>query len=282
MLLPHLLETAVLQAGPGDIDWGLLLKRIVNPGEAFWTALVRTIGIAVSAQLLGIALGAISAFMHRSRFWVLRALSGTYVYLIRGTPVIVLIFFIYYGASLFFGFDVFPESVNFGLFVLSGAVLAGIVGLGIAEGAYMSEIIRSGINSIDPGQFESAAAIGMTKGMAMRRIILPQAARVILPPLGNQFNGMIKMTSLLAFIGIYEIFLDAQVHYSNTFKPIENFAAVAVWYIVITTVWNLIQRWIERRLSRSERSPKPSLPSGEPVSQVTESQPVLLPEGATR
>lgn len=193
--------------------------------------------------------------MQRSRFKVLHAIAGTYIYIIRGTPVIVLVFFIYYGANMLLGIDIFPESLNLGFIVIPGAVMAGIVGLGIAEGAYMSEIIRSGISSVDLGQFESSAAIGMTRRMAMRRIIFPQAARVIIPPLGNQFNGMIKMTSLLAFIGIYEIFLDAQVTYSNTFRPIEVFAAVAVWYIVITTIWNLIQRWIEYRLARSDRAP---------------------------
>jgi polar amino acid transport system permease protein len=248
--------TLVQATGPDQVDWALLISRIFSPGEAFWPALGRTVMIAVLAQLLGIGLGLVSAFMQRSRHRVPRALAGTYVYLVRGTPVIVLVFFIYYGGSMLVGIDLFPDTVNFGLFTVSGAVLAGIVGLGFAEGAYMSEIIRSGINSIDTGQFESAAAIGMDRAMTMRRIILPQAARVIVPPLGNQFNGMIKMTSLLAFIGVYEIFLDTQVHYSNTFKPVENFTAVAIWYIVLTTIWNLIQRVIERRLGRSDHAPR--------------------------
>lgn len=263
-MVPTLFHAAT---GPDQLDWGMLLSRIFNPGEAFWPALVRTVMIAVLAQLLGIGLGLVSAFMQRSRHRVPRALAGTYVYLVRGTPVIVLVFFIYYGGSMLIGVDLFPDQVNLGLFTVSGAVLAGIVGLGFAEGAYMSEIIRSGISSIDTGQFESAAAIGMDRAMTMRRIILPQAARVIVPPLGNQFNGMIKMTSLLAFIGVYEIFLDTQVHYSNTFKPVENFAAVAVWYIVLTTIWNLIQRLIERRLGRSDHGPRVS---AEPVKQAEE------------
>jgi polar amino acid transport system permease protein len=263
-MVATLLHTAT---GPDQIDWGLLVSRIFNPGEAFWPALVRTVMIAVLAQLLGIALGLVSAFMQRSRHRVPRTLAGTYVYLVRGTPVIVLVFFIYYGGSMLVGVDLFPDRVSFGLFTVSGAVLAGIVGLGFAEGAYMSEIIRSGISSIDTGQFESAAAIGMDRAMTMRRIILPQAARVIVPPLGNQFNGMIKMTSLLAFIGVYEIFLDTQVHYSNTFKPVENFAAVAVWYIVLTTIWNVVQRLIERRLGRSDHGPRVTT---EPVKQAEE------------
>lgn len=117
----------------------------------------------------------------------------------------------------------------------------------------MSEIIRNGINAIDKGQMESAMSVGMTRSLAMRRIILPQAARVIMPPLGNDFNTMIKQTSLLSFIGLYEIFLDAQSHYADTFRPIEDFVGVAVWYLALTTIWNLIQRQIERRLEVSDR-----------------------------
>ncbi len=93
----------------------------------------------------------------------------------------------------------------------------------------------------------------MTYGLAMRRIVLPQAARVIVPPLGNEFNGMMKTTSLLAFIGVYELFLDAEQGYSVTFKPVEYFAAVAFWYLVLTTVWSLIQVQIERKLGASDR-----------------------------
>jgi polar amino acid transport system permease protein len=172
---------------------------------------------------------------------------------IRGTPVIVQIFFIYFGANLFLGFDLFPRTVDAGLFTLSGAVLAGIVALAINEGAYMSEIIRAGIESVDKGQMEAARSLGMPYRLGMRRIVLPQAARVIVPPLGNEFNNMLKTTSLLAFIGVYEIFLDADVHYSQTFKPSEYFMAVAIWYLLLTTIWTIIQAEIEARLAASER-----------------------------
>src|SRR5581483_9901380 len=106
---------------------------------------------------------------------------------------------------------------------IDGVVVAGTAALAINEGAYMSEIIRAGILSVDAGQMEAALSVGMTRGLAMRRIVLPQAARVIVPPLGNEFNGMIKNTSLLAFIGVYEMFFDAESHYSTTFKPVEYF-----------------------------------------------------------
>ena len=117
----------------------------------------------------------------------------------------------------------------------------------------MREIIRAGIDSVDKGQLEAARSLGMRHGLAMRRIVLPQAARVIVPPLGNEFNNMLKTTSLLFFIGVVELWGNAEIGYSQTFKPVEYFAAVAVWYLLLTTIWTLIQSWIERRLAVSER-----------------------------
>ena len=110
------------------------------------------------------------------------------------------------------------------------------------------------IDSVDRGQMEAAKSIGMTYGLAMRRIILPQAARVIVPPLGNEFNAMIKNTSLVFTIGVYEMFSDAEIHYSQTFQPVEFFGAVAIWYLVLTSVWTVIQAAIERKLAASERA----------------------------
>jgi polar amino acid transport system permease protein len=237
----------------GAFEWHLFFKRVFHPDADFWRALKTTVYIAVAAQTLGVLLGLVSALGGMSRFTPLRVLSYFYVLVWRGTPVIVQIFFIYFGGSIFLGFDLFPRSINFYPFSLSGAVVAGIIALGLNEGSYMSEIIRAGINSIDRGQMESARSVGMTDGLAMRRIILPQAARVIVPPLGNEFNGMIKNTSLLAFIGVYELFFDAETHYSLTFQPVEYFSAVAVWYLLLTTLWTIVQVRIERKLSASER-----------------------------
>lgn len=233
-----------------NIDVPYLLERLFTPGAPFFAGLTITVVVAVVSQIIGVLLGLMSALAHRSRYLAVRLVAMTYVLVLRGTPVIVQIFFVYFGANILFGFDPFPNQMNFILFSVSGAVVAGIVTLSLNEGAYMSEIIRAGIDAIDEGQAEAAVSVGMTRGMTMRRIILPQAWVIILPSLGNQFNGMIKTTSLLAFIGVYEIFLDAQTNYSSTFKPVENFAAVAIWYLLLTTVWTFIQRLIERRLDR--------------------------------
>jgi polar amino acid transport system permease protein len=235
------------------LEWHVVWVRIAHPNHAFFRAMYTTVYMAVIAQVMGVVLGLMAALMRSSRIAPLRWLSGLYVWLFRGTPVLVQIFFIYYGTNELFGFNVIPNTLNLGLFSLDGAVVAGILALGINEGAYMREIIRAGIDSIDKGQMEAAKSLGMRYGMAMRRIILPQAARVIVPPLGNEFNNMLKTTSLVFTIGVYEMFADAEIGYSNSFLPAEYFLAVAFWYLVLTTVWAFIQAAIERKLGASER-----------------------------
>ena len=235
------------------LDWHILWQRIFHPDHVFARALWATIYISVLAQLLGVALGLILAFMRMSRFLPLRLLSGLYVLIFRGTPLIVQIFFVYFGANLLFGFNLIPRTVNFGLFHMDGAAFAGIVALGLNEGAYMREIIRAGIDAVDKGQMEAAKSLGMPHRVAMWRVVLPQATRFIIPPLGNEFNGMMKNSSLVFFIGVTELFGDAEIRYSTTFKPVEFFLAVAFWYLILTTGWSLIQSRIERRLAVSER-----------------------------
>jgi polar amino acid transport system permease protein len=235
------------------VDWHIVWERLFHPDGVFARALWTTVYIAVAAQVMGVVLGLIAALLRTSKIWPLRALSGLYVLIFRGTPLLVQIFFVYFGANLLLGFALIPNSLNFGAFRLDGAVVAGILALGLNEGAYMREIIRAGIDAIDRGQTEAARSLGMTYQLAMRRIILPQAARVIVPPLGNEFNAMLKNTSLVFSIGVYEMFSDAEIRYSTTFKPVEFFGAVAVWYLVLPGVWSVIQAQIERKLTVSER-----------------------------
>ena len=235
------------------VDWHVIWVRIAHPDHAFFRAMYTTVYIAVIAQVMGVVLGLVAALMRSSKLAPVRLVSGIYVWLFRGTPVLVQIFFIYYGANQLLGFTLIPNSLNLGLFSLDGAVVAGILALGVNEGAYMREIIRAGIDSIDKGQMEAAKSLGMRYGLAMRRVVLPQAARVIVPPLGNEFNNMLKTTSLVFTIGVYEMFADAEIGYSNSFQPVEYFMGVAFWYLVLTTVWTFVQAAIERRLGASER-----------------------------
>ena len=227
------------------VDLHVIWQTVFHPDRVLFRALWATVYISVASQTLGVLLGLLAALARMSRFGVLRWMSGIYVWIFRGTPLLVQIFYVYFAFSW--------PTLHFGFWTVPDAAIAGIVALSINEGAYMREIIRAGIDSVDRGQMEAAKSIGMTYGLAMRRIILPQAARVIVPPLGNEFNGMIKNTSLLAFIGVYELFLDAEQGYSVTFKPTEYFIGVAFWYLVLTTVWGLVQVQIERKLGASDR-----------------------------
>lgn len=239
-------------ASATQVDWGLLFHRIFNGSPVFWRSLWATVYISVCAEVLGIILGIVTMSVSRSRIAPLRWLAWVYRLIMRGTPPIVQIFFIYYGANLLLGFDLFPTNLSLGSLTISGAIIAGIVALGLNEGAYMSEIIRGGVDSVEAGQLESALAVGMTRRQAMRRIIAPQAARVIIPTVGNQYNYMLKATSLLSFIGVYEMFQDAQVGYSASFRPVEYFIGVAIWYLVLTSLWGVIQAQIEKKLGASE------------------------------
>ena len=241
-------------------DWHTLWQRLFHVDGAFGRALFATVYISVVAQVLGVVLGLLAALMRMSRLRLPRLLSGLYVWFFRGTPVIVQIFFMYLGVNILVGHALIPNELNFGVFTLGGAALAGILALGINEGAYMREIIRAGIDAIDRGQMEAARSVGMTQTLAMRRVVLPQAARVIVPPLGNEFNNMLKTSSLVFFIGAQELFGNADIFYSQQFKPVETFFAVALWYLVLTTIWTFVQTWIERRLAVSDRdADEPSL-----------------------
>src|SRR2546423_5986441 len=212
------------------VDWHVVWQRLFHPDNVFWKALWTTVYIAIAAQLIGVLLGLVAALMRSSKLAPIRWLSGLYVLVFRGTPELVQLYFIYFGANIVFDITLIPTTLHLGLFNLDGAVLAAILALGINEGAYMREIIRAGIDSIDKGQMEAAKSIGMTYGKAMRRIILPQAARVIVPPLGNEFNNMLKNSSLVYTIGVFELFAFAEQNYSQFFIA-DYFLAIAVWYL---------------------------------------------------
>lgn len=234
-----------------DVDF--FLRFVFQPSPALLSGLVITVVVAVTAQLTGALLGTLSALAGMSRITVVRAISATYVWFFRGTPLLVQLFLIYFGTPyLLGGFDLFPRDVSlFGFLDLRGAVLAGYVALSVNEGAYMSEIVRAGILSVDPGQTEAAKSLGMTYGLTMRRIVLPQALRVIVPPLGNEFNNMLKTTSLMSVIAVEEVFRVAQAANSATFKSFEAYFGVALYYLALTTIWSAIQGVIERRLGAS-------------------------------
>lgn len=242
-----------VDAGPSlkfDVDF--FLRFVFQPSPALLGGLAITIYVAVFAQVAGTILGTLSALAGLSRLRLLRGVSAVYVWFFRGTPLLVQLFLVYFGTPyLLGGLDLFPRDVALGFLDLRGAVLAGLVALSINEGAYMSEIVRAGILSVDPGQTEAAKSLGMTYGLTMRRIVLPQALRVIVPPLGNEFNNMFKTTSLMSLIAVEELFRVAQAANSATFKTFEAYLGVALYYLALTTIWSAVQSRIERRLGVS-------------------------------
>jgi polar amino acid transport system permease protein len=226
----------------------------LQPDPRLWEALWTTVYISVTAQVVGTLIGVLSATAALSRWAPFRALAALYTWVFRGTPVLLQIAFWYYGSNLLLGFELIPRELDlFGITELRGAVVAGIIALALNEGAYMSEIVRAGILSVDEGQLEAALVVGFTESQATRRIVLPQAARLIVPGLGNEFNNMLKTSALVSYIGVTELFAEGVQAYSTTFQYVEVFAAVALWYLLLTTVWMLIQVQIERALGRHER-----------------------------
>jgi polar amino acid transport system permease protein len=205
-------------------DWGVFDRYLFNRfllGGA-WT----TIWLSVVVMVLGLAVGLLAALMRMSRTPVLNGIARSYLWLIRGTPLLVQLIIIYTGL---------PQ-IGIRLNVVESALL----GLSINEGAYLSEIIRAGILSVPKGQFDSARALGMTYPTMMRVIVLPQAARVIIPPLGNNFNGLLKTTSVTSVISMEELLRRSQMLIQLEFRVLEIFAVAAIYYLVLTTLWSMV------------------------------------------
>jgi len=232
-------------------DWNIFWDSVIRPSPRIISGLWLTVAIAVISQLIGIILGVLGALGRLARFRPARYAANFYVWIFRGTPLLVQIMFLYYGLLVTHIYS-WPDLTLFGI-TLPSAIQAGIFALGVNEGAYMTEIVRAGILSVDPGQLEAARSLGMTYPMAMRRIVLPQAARVVVPPLGNEFNNMLKTTSLLFLLAVPELFVTfSQLNGSGptSFHPFELFLACAIWFLLLTTIWSIIQAFIERRLGR--------------------------------
>jgi polar amino acid transport system permease protein len=236
-------------------DWGIFFDSVFRPDSLILTGVWLTLAISVVSQLIGVILGVFGALGRTARLRPLRLLANLYVWLFRGTPLLVQLTFFFYGLSVAKIYT-WPPIELFGLSI-SGEIQAGVFALGVNEGAYMSEIVRAGILAVDRGQLEAARSLGMTYRLAMRRIVLPQAARVIIPPLGNEFNNMLKTTSLLVVLGnvpeLYVTFSRKNGSGPTSFHAFELFLAAAVWYLLLTTIWSLVQAWIERRLGQGDR-----------------------------
>ncbi len=232
------------------IEWGVVRDNLFSGLvlEGVWM----TVRLSVTAMLVGIALGTVFALMRLSKLAPVRWLSLFYIWFFRGTPLLVQIVFWYFALP-----QLWPSWAPWdGQF---GRLEAAIFALAINEGAYMTEIMRAGIQSVDPGQMEASKSLGMTYPVAMRRIILPQAMRVVIPPTGNEFIAMLKNSSLVNFISVSELFLTAKLQYSSSLKYLEWLVIISFWYLVLTTVASIGQAWLETRYSTGGYGPSESV-----------------------
>jgi polar amino acid transport system permease protein len=232
--------------------WSIVKEFITS--EAILRGLGVTLMLTAVAMVVGMVLGVVIAVMRLSVNPVVRGTAFGYVSFFRGTPVLVQLLFWYNLAALYpvisFGIPGVALNAN----RLISPIMAAILGLGLNEAAYMSEIIRAGIISVDHGQSEAAGALGLTRLETMRRITLPQAMRVIVPPTGNELIGMLKTTSLVSVVSVPDLLYSSQLIYARNFATIPLLIVASIWYLVVTTVLSIGQFYVERRYARGQRN----------------------------
>ncbi len=225
--------------------------------------LVVTLELTALAMAIGIALGIVGATMRLSPNPIVSGSSWIYVWFFRGTPVLVQLLFWYNLAYLFpkltLGIPFGPAFVHFSANSIS-PFIAAVVGLGLNEGAYMSEIVRAGIISVDEGQTEAAQALGMTRLQVLRKIVLPQAMRVIVPVTGNETISMLKTSSLASVITVFELLGTAELIYSSNYEVMELLIVASLWYLIVTTVLTIGQYYVERHFAKGALRELPPTP----------------------
>jgi polar amino acid transport system permease protein len=233
-------------------EWGAVGEYLFQ--APILEGLVVTLELTVIAMLIGIVLGMLLAIMRRSPNPLVSRASWLYIWFFRGTPVLVQLLFWYNIAALYpklgLGIPFGPAFVHPDVNTLITAFRAAVLALGLNEAAYMAEIVRAGIISVDEGQTQAAQSLGMTRLQTMRRIVLPQAMRVIIPPTGNETISMLKTTSLASTIAVSELLYSGQLIYSRNYKVIALLIVVSIWYILCTSVLYVAQYYLERYYGR--------------------------------
>ena len=215
-----------------NLDYSVVFAKIPILLEGCWV----TLQISFFALLLGMVFGIAGALCRISSNRILNAAAFFYVWVIRGTPVMVQLFILYFGL---------PQ-----LGIKLPSMVAGVLGLAINTGAYITEIIRAGIQAVDRGQMEAALSVGMSYRQAMRRIIGPQAIKICIPPLVNQFIMTLKNSSIASLVTITELFRTGELIIYTTFRSFEVYTAVAVFYLIMNSVFMVIADKLERRMAR--------------------------------
>ncbi|MED3602583.1 amino acid ABC transporter permease [Bacillus subtilis] len=221
------------------IDWEFMISAF----PTLIQALPITLFMAIVAMIFAIIGGLILALITKNKIPVLHQLSKLYISFFRGVPTLVQLFLIYYGLP-----QLFPEMSKM------TALTAAIIGLSLKNAAYLAEIFRAALNSVDDGQLEACLSVGMTKFQAYRRIILPQAIRNAIPATGNTFIGLLKETSLAFTLGVMEMFAQGKMYASGNLKYFETYLAVAIVYWVLTMIYSILQDLFERAMSKPYRT----------------------------
>jgi polar amino acid transport system permease protein len=223
-----------------------------------------TLELTVAAMAIGIVLGVVLAVMRLSPSPVTSSLSWLYIWFFRGTPVLVQIFFWFNLAIVLPHIGIGIPGTKIGIGASTNSVItpimAAIFGLGFNEAAYMAEIVRAGIISVEHGQTEAAQALGMTRLQVMRRVVLPQAMRVIIPPTGNETISMLKTTSLAFVATVPELFTRAQQVASFNFAVVELLIVASLWYLLMTSILTVGQYYLERYFARGAQRELPPTP----------------------
>lgn len=236
----------------GQIEWNYVAEFLTVP--VILKGLVNTIVMAILAMVLGIALGIVFAVMRLSANPVLSMTALGYIWLFRAVPALLQLL-LWFNLALIFPTIGIPGLFSFKTVEVMTPFVAALLGLGIQQGAFTAEVVRAGLLSVDNGQYEAAQTLGMTRLQLLRRIIMPQAMRVIVPPVGNEFIGMVKLTSLASVIQYAEILHSAQnIYYANS-RVIELLIVAAIWYLLVVTVLSLIQGRIEAYYARGVAAP---------------------------
>ena len=244
----------------GRFQWNVVGQYLFSAPVV--RGMVVTIELTVIAMAAGIVIGVILAVMRLSSSTLLSTTSWIYIWFFRGTPVLVQLFFWYVGISYLFpqlslGVPFGPSLVNLNVNVLVTPFVAAVVGLSLNEGAYMAEIVRAGILSVDEGQVEAAQSIGMRRSMSLRLIVLPQAMRLIIPPTGNEVISMLKTSSLASVVTVAELFFATQTISNRTYQIVPLLLVASIWYLFITSILTVGQYFVERRYARGSARPRP-------------------------
>jgi polar amino acid transport system permease protein len=244
------------------MQWGTVGEFLFSP--VIMEGLRTTLLLTALAMALGIVGGVVLAVLRMSANPILSQLSWGYIWIFRGTPLLVQLLFWYFLSAVVptigLGIPWGPTFVQAETNTLITQLTAAVLGLGLHEAAYMAEIVRAGITSVDEGQTEAAQALGLSRRQTLRRIVLPQALRIIIPPTGNQAISMLKTTSLVFAIAVPELLTSIQGIYSRNFQQVPLLVVACFWYLVATSVLNIGQFYLERRFGRGASRDLPPTP----------------------